>query len=99
MSSMVDWALYYARLGWAVFPLVPGTKSPFKGTHGSSEATTDAEQIRAWWAANPHANIGTRPSAAGLYVYDVDPRNGGDADHERLQAAHGAIASPLRVTV
>lgn len=97
MSSMVDWALYYARLGWAVFPLVPGTKSPFKGTHGSSEATTDPEQIRAWWAANPHANIGTRPSAAGLYVYDVDPRNGGDADHERLQAAHGAIASPLRV--
>lgn len=97
MSSMIDWALYYARLGWAVFPLVPGTKSPFKDSHGSSEATTDEATIRAWWTRNPGANIGTRPSAAGLYVYDVDPRNGGDADHQRLEAEHGAIVTPLRV--
>lgn len=94
---MLDWALYYARLGWAVFPLVPGTKSPFKDSHGSSEATTDETTIRAWWTRTPDANIGTRPSAAGLYVYDVDPRNGGDTDHQRLQAEHGPIESPLRV--
>lgn len=97
MSAMLDWALYYARLGWAVFPLVPGTKSPFKDSHGSSEATTDPERIRAWWAQHPDANIATRPSAAGLYVYDVDPRNGGDVDHQRLQAERGPIDSPLRV--
>lgn len=96
-TPMLDWALYYARLGWAVFPLVPGTKSPFKDSHGSSEATTDPERIRAWWTQHPDANIATRPSAAGLYVYDVDPRNGGVADHERLQAIHGSISSPLRV--
>lgn len=97
MSAMRDWALFYARLGWSVFPLVPGTKSPFKGTHGSSEATTDEAIIRAWWEAHPDANIGTRPSAAGLYVYDVDPRNGGDADHLRLCEQHGPTYSPLRV--
>lgn len=94
---MLDWALYYARLGWAVFPLVPGTKSPFAGSHGSSEATTDEATIRAWWTAHPDANIGTRPSAAGLYVYDVDPRNGGDADHARLEAEHGPLVTPLIV--
>lgn len=97
MSAMRDWALFYARLGWAVFPLVPGTKSPFAGSHGSSEATTDEATIRAWWEAHPDANIATRPSAAGLYVYDVDPRNGGDVDHVRLCEQHGTIDSPLRV--
>lgn len=97
MSAMRDWALFYARLGWSVFPLVPGTKSPFAGSHGSSEATTDEATIRAWWEAHPDANIGTRPSAAGLYVYDVDPRNGGDTDHLRLCEQHGPIDSPLRV--
>src|SRR5690606_23766513 len=97
MSAMKEWALYYARQGLAVFPLVPGTKSPFKGSNGSSEATTDFEQIERWWTQHPDANIGTRPSAAGLYVYDVDPRNGGDADHQWLCAEHGTIESPLQV--
>lgn len=97
MSPMHQWARYYAGLGWHVFPLVAGTKSPFKGSRGSTEATTDLAQIDAWWSANPDANIGTRPSAGGLYVYDVDPRNGGDADHERLQALHGPLSSPLKV--
>lgn len=97
MSPLGKWALYYARLGWAVFPLVPGTKSPFKGSHGSSEATTDPATIERWWTDNPDANIGTRPSAAGLYVYDVDPRNGGDVSHAQLEQQHGSISSPLRV--
>ncbi|MNZ12912.1 hypothetical protein D3C78_297950 [compost metagenome] len=97
MSVMMDWALYYASLGWAVFPLVPGTKSPFKGSKGSAEATADAAQIITWWTENPDANIGCRPSSANLYVYDVDPRNGGLADHARLEREHGPISSPLRV--
>lgn len=97
MSPLHQWARYYAGLGWHVFPLVAGTKSPFKGSNGSSEATTDLKQIDAWWSANPDANIGTRPSAGGLYVYDVDPRNDGHIDHERLQALHGPLSSPLKV--
>lgn len=84
-------------MGWHVFPLVAGTKSPFKGSRGSSEATTDLAQIDAWWSANPDANIGTRPSAGGLYVFDVDPRNGGSESFAALQAEHGAIGSLLRV--
>lgn len=79
MSPMHQWARYYAGAGFAIFPLVPGTKSPFSGTAGSSEATTDLAQVDAWWTASPTANIGCRPSAScgGLYVFDVDPRNGG----------------------
>ena len=25
-AKMIDWALYYASMGWAVFPIQPGTK-------------------------------------------------------------------------
>jgi|GEM_PF-3184687 len=97
MSPLHQWARYYAGLGWHVFPLVAGTKSPFKDSHGSSEATTDLAQIDAWWSSHPDANIGTRPSAGGLYVFDVDPRNGGNESFAALQAQHGPIGSPLRV--
>lgn len=98
MSPLHQWARYYAGLGWHVFPLVGGTKSPFKGTHGSSEATTDLAQIDAWWLAHPDANIGTRPSAGGLYVFDVDPRNGGFEGVQALELQHGqVIDSMLRV--
>jgi hypothetical protein len=97
MSPLHQWARYYAGLGWHVFPLVAGTKSPFKGSSGSSEATTDLAQIDAWWSANPDANIGTRPSAGGLFVYDCDPRNGGAESHAALQAEHGPIGSLLKV--
>lgn len=97
MSPLHQWARYYAGLGWHVFPLVAGTKSPFKDSHGSSEATTDLAQIDAWWSAHPDANIGTRPSAGGLYVFDVDPRNGGTESFAALQAEHGPIGSLLRV--
>lgn len=96
-SMMHQWARYYAGLGWHVFPLVAGTKSPFKGSKGSSEATTDLNQIDAWWSANPDANIGTRPSAGGLYVFDVDPRNGGDVSFTGLREQHGIFDSLLRV--
>lgn len=97
MSPLHQWARYYAGLGWHVFPLVAGTKSPFKGSKGSSEATTDLAQIDAWWTANPDANIGTRPSAGGLYVFDVDPRNGGAESFAALREQHGIFDSLLRV--
>lgn len=95
MTLLHQWARYYASLGWHVFPLVPGTKSPLKDSHGSSEATTDLAQIDAWWTAHPHANIGMRPASSGLYVFDVDPRNNGHLSFQQLQAQHGPISSPL----
>lgn len=88
------WALYYASLGWHVFPLKPGTKYP-GCEHGSSEATTDTVQIERWWDAAPMSGIGMRPAASGMYVLDMDPRNGGDKAFEELQEKHGLLISPL----
>lgn len=62
-------ALWYASQGLRVFPLAPGTKIPRKGSRGCLDATTDSEQIRAWWKAEPSANIGI---ATGHLVDVVD---------------------------
>ncbi len=47
---------------------------PKKGTGGVKKASTDADQIRAWWSKWPHAMIGVAVGAAGLLVIDFDPR-------------------------
>ena len=76
MSALLEAALAYAALGWAVFPLAPGTKKPLiAGGGGFKAATTDADQIRAWWTETPEANIGVATGkASGISVVDVDTK-------------------------
>lgn len=84
-------ALYYASLGWPVFPLVPSDKIPLfskkNGGNGVKDATTDAEQVTAWWTDHPDANIGLATGgASSLYVVDVDGPDG-----ETSLARYGAL--------
>jgi KaiC/GvpD/RAD55 family RecA-like ATPase len=84
-------AVYYAALGWPVFPLVPREKIPLfskkNGGNGVKDATTDAEQITAWWTAHPEANIGLATGAGSdLYVVDIDGDEG-----ETALARYGAL--------
>lgn len=67
--SLLDAALWYASQGLRVFPLSPLSKIPYKGSRGCKDATSDPDQIRAWWAAAPDANIGL---ATGHLVDVVD---------------------------
>jgi hypothetical protein len=46
---------------------------------GLNEATTDEQQIRAWWSKWPDANIGLR-TGDGLVVLDVDTHKGGTSN-------------------
>ncbi len=85
--TTLEYALQYARQGWAVFPLhavIEGRctcgkldcKSP--GKHpitpkGFKDATKDPETIRYWWSHEPFHNIGIATgSVSGLIVVDVD---------------------------
>lgn len=68
-SIFLDAALHYAQKGYAVFPIVPRDKNPLN-PHGVLEATTNEEQIEAWWQKWPKANVGM--STQGLCVIDVD---------------------------
>lgn len=71
-SNLKDWALWYASLGMAVFPIWPRTKSP-RTTNGFKDATTDPAQIEAWWNEQPY-NIGiaTGAMSGGLVIIDLD---------------------------
>jgi hypothetical protein len=89
-------ALAYAeRFGWAVHPLRPGEKRPLTA-HGFKDASTDAEQIRAWWTATPEANIGIATGAvSGISVLDVDVKDnaGGDLSLRALLERYDADLS------
>lgn len=90
-GALLAGALWYAKSGIAVFPLKPGGKQPLlrraheagdpcKGGcgqfgHGLHDATTDLDQVRAWWAENPAANVGI-PTGHRFDVIDVDLPHG-----------------------
>jgi putative DNA primase/helicase len=65
---------------------------------GLNDASTEADQIRAWWTSWPTSNpaILTGPKSA-LLVLDVDPRNGGLETLAALEVKHGALPASLRV--
>lgn len=70
-DDLLKAALWYAKHGWAVFPLRPRTKEPYADT-GVYLATTDPDQIRAWWAQWPRSNIGIHCGASGIIAIDLD---------------------------
>jgi bifunctional DNA primase/polymerase-like protein len=70
-------ALQYAARGFCVFPCNPRTKGPLT-ENGFYDATTNAEQIREWWARWPDALIGFWPGPSDLAVLDVDVKHGKD---------------------
>lgn len=72
MNEMLDYALEYARMGMAVFP-VNRLKKPYI-INGFLKATTDEAQIETWWNTWPDANIGiaTGKLSNGICVIDLD---------------------------
>lgn len=62
-------ALWYAKRGLRVFPLMPRSKQPWPRSHGCHDATTDADTIRRWWDAAPTSNVGV---ATGHIVNVID---------------------------
>lgn len=104
-SRLARAALHYAtQFGWRVFPLhsvddgqcscgradCHGAGKHPRTPRGCTDATTDAAQIRAWWAQWPDANVGVA-TGGGLVVVDIDPRSGGDESLVELRRRLGAL--------
>lgn len=90
-SQLSESAMHYAHLNLPVFPLIPRSKYPmFKGW--PDQATSDPEIVSRWWKQNPDSNIGLACGhRAGIFVIDVDPKNGGDETYEHLVSKHGRL--------
>lgn len=92
MSGQLEAALGYVQRGWPVFP-VRRDKRP-RTAHGLKDATTDADQVRQWWALWPDAGVAIR-TGQGLLVLDVDGDEGGESLHQ-LEREHGDLPETVR---
>ena len=102
-------ALEYAQRVWPVIPIhTPGPgglctcgamrcNSPGKHPrtfNGVDAATCDHARIREWWIRWPEAGIGIATGKrSGIFVVDVDPRNGGFETLDCLEEEHGEMAT------
>lgn len=73
-----EWAMRYAEAGLAVFPCAERDKHPLTD-HGVKAATTDLDQVQAWWVKWPRANVAIacgRPSSVFVIDADIDKSTG-----------------------
>lgn len=88
-NATLSQALTYASRGWPVFPCKPGQKAPAT-RHGYRDATTDQEQITAWFNRGRAWNLAIATGTPGPDVLDVDqhgPAGNGFPALQRLSRA------------
>jgi P4 family phage/plasmid primase-like protien len=72
--------------------MMEGRKVPQIKQWQAGQAFTSEDDVRAWWGVNfSHSPGIVCGAASGIWVLDIDPRNGGDKTIERLLATYGAL--------
>lgn len=99
--SLKQYALSYAKLGFAVFPVQAKGKAPAT-KNGFKDASKDPRLIQSWWDKNPNYNIGiaTGSVSNGLFVIDIDVDNEkgiyGDDSLRDWEIANGKLPDTCR---
>ena len=88
-------ALALARMGYRVFPCVPGQKRP-AARGGFKAASRDPGTIRGWWSQWPQANLAV--ATFGVVVVDIDPAGRGWPPEPEQRAAIRETQCPLART-
>ncbi|MCX7629357.1 MAG: bifunctional DNA primase/polymerase [Geminicoccaceae bacterium] len=97
-SLVARWALRYRERGWSVIPLRPRDKRPLLRWEAFQHRRPEPEEIRAWFATRPDANLGVvTGTISGLVVLDVDPARGGNESLAALEARFGPLPPTLVV--
>lgn len=98
VSTVLDAALAYSRLGWSVVPIAPHEKRPLVPWTDFQHRTASEAEIRAWFTRWPDANVGIVTGAvSGLVVIDIDPHHGGVESIRRVERDHGALPRTVEV--
>ena len=92
-DKLLKHAQWYARHGLPVLPCKPKDKVPAT-PHGCKDATTDPEQVAAWWNGVYLYNIGIA-TGNGIVVLDVDINHNagkyGDETLSEMEAQYGPL--------
>lgn len=95
-SELSGSALRYARLGLCVIPLEVRKKKPMF-SNWPDVATKDAAIVERWWKQTPEANVGILTGRkSGVFVLDVDTKNGGEETYDSLLMKHGQFPDTWR---
>ena len=82
-----------ASVGVPVFPVWADSKRPIT-RHGFHDASTDAEQIGAWWSSVPSASLAIPTGrASGVVVVDVDVHGRVNGYEAAARAKHAGLLS------
>lgn len=98
ITDLLSYGQRYVDRGWQVIPVRPGQAAPIESDWPLRGRTTHAA-VAATWQAYPDANIGIITGAASrFWVFDVDPKNGGDVALAGLVQAYGRLPETYTVS-
>lgn len=77
----------------------PCLRDPMSRCHSFYSATDDIDIVKAWIEETPTMQLAVATGkASGVFVFEYDPKNGGDATYQELVREHGAISTETNMS-